>query len=56
VTGGAQVIFTPSGRRGRFEAGVTILDAARSLGVDLDSVRACLSLHVALLALDALRD
>jgi len=35
---GAQVIFTPSGRRGRFEAGITILDAARSLGVDLDSV------------------
>jgi uncharacterized 2Fe-2S/4Fe-4S cluster protein (DUF4445 family) len=36
--GGAQVIFTPSGRRGRFEAGTTVLDAARSLGVDLDSV------------------
>jgi uncharacterized 2Fe-2S/4Fe-4S cluster protein (DUF4445 family) len=34
----AQVIFTPSGRRGRFEPGTTILDAARSLGVDLDSV------------------
>jgi uncharacterized 2Fe-2S/4Fe-4S cluster protein (DUF4445 family) len=34
----AQVIFTPSGRRGRFEQGITILDAARSLGVDLDSV------------------
>ncbi len=34
----AQVIFTPSGRRGRFETGITILDAARSLGVDLDSV------------------
>jgi uncharacterized 2Fe-2S/4Fe-4S cluster protein (DUF4445 family) len=37
-SGGAQVIFTPSGRRGRFEPGITILDAARSLGVDLDSV------------------
>ena len=35
---GAQVIFTPSGRRGRFPAGTTVLDAARSLGVDLDSV------------------
>ncbi|HEX3264307.1 MAG TPA: ASKHA domain-containing protein [Candidatus Limnocylindrales bacterium] len=35
---GAQVIFTPSGRRGRFASGTTILDAARSLGVDLDSV------------------
>ena len=32
------VIFTPSGRRGRFAGGTTILDAARSLGVDLDSV------------------
>ncbi len=38
MSGDAQVIFTPSGRRGRFEPGVTILDAARSLGVDLDSV------------------
>ncbi len=35
---GAQVIFTPSGRRGRFGDGTTVLDAARSLGVDLDSV------------------
>ncbi|NJD26682.1 MAG: DUF4445 domain-containing protein, partial [Chloroflexi bacterium] len=34
----AQVIFTPSGRRGRFDEGTTLLDAARSLGVDLDSV------------------
>jgi uncharacterized 2Fe-2S/4Fe-4S cluster protein (DUF4445 family) len=34
----AQVIFTPSGRRGRFETGTTVLDAARYLGVDLDSV------------------
>jgi len=32
------VIFTPSGRRGRFADGTTVLDAARSLGVDLDSV------------------
>ncbi len=32
------VIFTPSGRRGRFADGTTILDAARALGVDLDSV------------------
>jgi purine catabolism regulator len=28
----------------------------RVLGVDLDSVESCLSLHVALLALDAVRD
>ncbi len=32
------VVFTPSGRRGRFPAGTTILQAARALGVDLDSV------------------
>jgi uncharacterized 2Fe-2S/4Fe-4S cluster protein (DUF4445 family) len=34
----ALVVFTPSGRRGRFEPGTTVLDAARRLGVDLDSV------------------
>ena len=34
----AMVVFTPSGRRGRFVKGTTILQAARSLGVDLDSV------------------
>ena len=34
----ALVIFTPSGRRGRFATGTTVLDAARSLGVDIDSV------------------
>jgi uncharacterized 2Fe-2S/4Fe-4S cluster protein (DUF4445 family) len=33
-----QVIFTPSGRRGRVPPGTTVLDAARSLGVDIDSV------------------
>ncbi|MBA2253797.1 MAG: DUF4445 domain-containing protein [Chloroflexi bacterium] len=32
------VIFTPSGRRGRFPAGTTILDASRALGVDIDAV------------------
>jgi uncharacterized 2Fe-2S/4Fe-4S cluster protein (DUF4445 family) len=32
------VIFTPSGRRGRFGQGTTVLDAARALGVDIDSV------------------
>jgi uncharacterized 2Fe-2S/4Fe-4S cluster protein (DUF4445 family) len=36
--GDALVVFTPSGRRGRFERGTTVLDAARRLGVDLDSV------------------
>jgi uncharacterized 2Fe-2S/4Fe-4S cluster protein (DUF4445 family) len=34
----AHVIFTPSGRRGRVPIGTTVLDAARSLGVDIDSV------------------
>ncbi|HEY7132596.1 MAG TPA: ASKHA domain-containing protein, partial [Candidatus Limnocylindrales bacterium] len=32
------VIFTPSGRRGRFAEDTTVLDAARKLGVDIDSV------------------
>ena len=32
------VIFTPSGKRGHFSEGTSVLDAARSLGVDLDSV------------------
>lgn len=32
------VIFTPSGKRGRFAMGTPILTAARQLGVDLDSV------------------
>jgi uncharacterized 2Fe-2S/4Fe-4S cluster protein (DUF4445 family) len=34
----ALVVFTPSGRRGRFPTGTIVLDAARSLGVDIDSV------------------
>ena len=32
------IIFTPSGKRGRFPKGTPVLQAARSLGVDLDSV------------------
>ncbi len=32
------VVFTPSGRRGRVPHGTTVLQAARDLGVDLDSV------------------
>ena len=32
------VVFAPSGKRGRFATGTDILSAARSLGVDLDSV------------------
>ena len=34
----AYVVFTPSGKRGRFEVGTPILECARRLGVDLDSV------------------
>ena len=34
----ALVVFTPSGKRGRFASGTTLLDAARQLGVDIDSV------------------
>jgi len=34
----ALVVFTPSGRRGRFALGTPLLTAARRLGVDIDSV------------------
>ena len=37
-TADAMVVFTPSGRRGRFAKGTPVLQAARALGVDLDSV------------------
>lgn len=33
-----RVVFTPSGRRGAFPVGTPLLHAARSLGVDIDSV------------------
>ncbi len=32
------IVFSPSGKRGRFPVGTPVLSAARSLGVDLDSV------------------
>jgi uncharacterized 2Fe-2S/4Fe-4S cluster protein (DUF4445 family) len=38
MTDDALVIFTPSGKRGRFAHGTPVLTAARQLGVDLDSV------------------
>ena len=31
------VVFTPSGKRGRFALGTPVLTAARQLGVDIDS-------------------
>ena len=34
----ALVVFTPSGKRGRFPVGTPLLQAARALGVDIDSV------------------
>ena len=34
----ALVVFTPSGKRGRFPIGTPLLQAARTLGVDVDSV------------------
>jgi uncharacterized 2Fe-2S/4Fe-4S cluster protein (DUF4445 family) len=38
VSEDALVVFTPSGKRGRFALGTPLLQAARSLGVDVDSV------------------
>ncbi|MCC7049564.1 MAG: DUF4445 domain-containing protein [Alphaproteobacteria bacterium] len=37
-TSDALVVFTPSGKRGRFPVGTPVLTAARRLGVDIDSV------------------
>ena len=40
----ALILFSPSGKRGRFPVGTTVLQAARELGVDIDSMcgsRAC---------------
>lgn len=37
-TADALVVFTPSGKRGRFPVGTPVLTAARRLGVDIDSV------------------
>ncbi len=34
----AMIFFSPSGKRGRFPVGTPVLTAARSLGVDIDSV------------------
>ena len=34
----ARIVFTPSGRRGSFDAGTTVLEAARQLGVDVASI------------------
>ncbi|MGB7859348.1 MAG: ASKHA domain-containing protein [Acidimicrobiia bacterium] len=36
--GDIRVLFTPSGRQGDLTTGATVLEAARSLGVDIDSI------------------
>ena len=36
--GDIHIVFTPSGRQGNVPSGTTVLQAARSLGVDIDSV------------------
>ncbi len=33
----ALIVFTPSGKRGRFPLGTPVLQAARALGVDIES-------------------
>jgi uncharacterized 2Fe-2S/4Fe-4S cluster protein (DUF4445 family) len=38
VADDAAIVFTPSGLRGRFPLGTPVLQAARALGVDVDSV------------------
>jgi uncharacterized 2Fe-2S/4Fe-4S cluster protein (DUF4445 family) len=38
VSDSALVVFTPSGKRGRFALGTPLLEIARTLGVDVDSV------------------
>ena len=38
VADAARVLFTPSGRQGDVDTDTTVLDAARTLGVDLDSI------------------
>lgn len=37
-TDDVRIVFTPSGKRGAFAKGTSVLEAARALGVDLDSV------------------
>ena len=38
ATDEVKIVFTPSGRQGNVAAGTTVLQAARTLGVDIDSV------------------
>ncbi len=34
----AKVIFQPSGRRGEVEKGITLIEASRLLGVDIEAL------------------
>jgi len=38
MTDTALIVFSPSGKRGRFPLGTPVLQAARELGVDIDSI------------------
>jgi len=38
LTPSSEIVFQPDGRRGRFRHGTTFLDAARELGVDINSI------------------
>jgi uncharacterized 2Fe-2S/4Fe-4S cluster protein (DUF4445 family) len=38
MVGGHRIVFTPSGRHGTVEHGTSVLDAARRVGADLDTV------------------
>ena len=38
ATATARLVFTPSGKRGDFPIGTPVLQAARRLGVDIDSL------------------
>ncbi len=38
ATESSQVVFLPSGRRGRIAGGTTVMDAARELGVEIESI------------------
>ena len=45
LDGQAKIIFQPSGRRGKMNRGLTIIEAARQMGVDIETLcgekRAC---------------
>ncbi|MBL7169372.1 hypothetical protein ISS40_11920 [Candidatus Bathyarchaeota archaeon] len=38
MTPSSEIVFQPDGRRGMFRQGITVLDVARELGVDINSI------------------